>query len=72
MVIKCFHIKPKGGLTLLKLNRSIAEAEKSFQDILAYVQGDAQQHALHEVERNIFSSLLRLGLNLLVVFLARK
>ena len=37
---------------MLKLNRSIAEAEKSFQDILAYVQGDAQQHALHETENS--------------------
>ena len=57
---------------MLNLDQSIAEAEKSFQDILAYVQADAQQQALHEVERNIFSSLLRLGLNLLVVFLAKK
>ena len=57
---------------MLNLDQSIAEAEKSFQDILTYVQGDAQQQALHEVERNIFSSLLKVGLNLLVVFIAKK
>jgi hypothetical protein len=40
---------------MLNLDEGIAEAEKSLQDILAYLQANAQQQAFHEVERNIFS-----------------
>lgn len=50
----------------------IAQARKQFEQILSYVQGEAQSKQLNEVEKGIFYSLLKLGLTLLLVFFQQK
>lgn len=59
------------------LHRSIMEqlithAKEQFDQILSYVQCKAQSQQLHEVEKGIFSSLLKIGLTLLMVFFQAK
>ncbi len=50
----------------------IAQARKQFDDILLYVHGKAQSQQVNEVEKGIFSALLKLGLTLLLVFFQQK
>ena len=54
------------------MERIITQARQEFEDILNYVQGNAQKQQLSEVEKGIFYSLLKLGLTLLVLFFQRK
>ncbi len=46
----------------------IAQAKWQFDQILSYVQGDAQNQQLNEVEKGIFYALLKLGMTLLLLF----
>jgi hypothetical protein len=48
------------------MEQFIAQARKQFDQILSYVQGEAQSQQLNEVEKGIFYALLKLGLTLLV------
>lgn len=50
----------------------IAQAKGQFDQILSYVQGDAQNQHLNEVEKGIFYALLKLGLALLLIFFQQK
>jgi hypothetical protein len=50
----------------------IAQARTQFDQILSYVQGDAQNQQLNEVEKGIFYALLKLGMVLLMVFFQQK
>src|SRR5271170_7180676 len=54
------------------MERLITQAKNQFDDILAYVQGKAQNQELNIVEKGIFHALLKLGLTLLLVFLQQK
>lgn len=54
------------------MEQLITQTKKQFDDILTYVQGDAQGQQLREVEKGIFRALLKLGLGLLLVFLQQK
>jgi hypothetical protein len=52
---------------------SLLNARKEFDGLLEVIEtGVKEQHALHEVERSLFRSLLRLGFHLLCHFLMRK
>jgi len=53
-------------------NSLLLQAKEKFSEILEYVMGDAQGEQIHEVERNLFGSLLQLGKILLELFLERK
>ena len=48
----------------------ISQAKGQFDQILSYLQGDAQNQQLNEVEKGVFYALLRLGMTLLLVFFA--
>jgi hypothetical protein len=50
----------------------LLQAKEKFNGILEYVMGGAQREQIHEVERNLFVSLLQLGKVLLELFLERK
>ncbi|MCP4652761.1 MAG: ISKra4 family transposase [Candidatus Omnitrophica bacterium] len=50
----------------------ITQARAQFEEILSYIQKEAQNQQLHKVEKGIFSSLLRVGLTLLSLFLEYK
>jgi hypothetical protein len=50
----------------------IAQAKGQFDQILFYIQGEAQNQHLNEVEKGIFYALLKLGLTLLLVFFQQK
>ena len=50
----------------------IAQAKGQFDQILSYIQGDAQNEPLNEVEKGIFYALLKLGMTLLLVFFQQK
>lgn len=50
----------------------IAQAKGQFDQILSYIQGDAQNQQLNEVGKGIFYALLKLGLTLLLVFFQQK
>lgn len=50
----------------------LLQAKEKFNGILEYVMGDAQGEQIHEVERNLFVSLLQLGKVLLELFIERK
>lgn len=54
------------------MEQLISQAKKQFDDILAYVQGKAQNQELNIVEKGIFHALLKLGLTLLLVFFQQK
>ncbi|MGA8163520.1 MAG: ISKra4 family transposase [Waddliaceae bacterium] len=54
------------------MEQHITQAKKQFNDILSYVQGQAQGQQLNEVEKGIFYSLLKLGMTLLLVFFQQK
>lgn len=54
------------------MEQFIAQAKKQFDDILIYIQKDAQNQHLREVEKGIFQVLLKLGLTLLLIFLQQK
>jgi hypothetical protein len=54
------------------MNQLIAQARVQFEQILSYIQGEAQNQQLHEVEKGIFSSLLKIGLTLLSLFFQLK
>lgn len=55
-------------MTIYNHEKMILEAQAEFKGILDYVQGEAQEQQLHEVERGIFRRLLLLGLKLLQLF----
>jgi hypothetical protein len=64
----------KGG-KIMKTNTDsslLIQAKEKFNGILEYIMGDAQGEQIHEVERNLFGSLLQLGKILLELFLERK
>jgi hypothetical protein len=50
------------------MEKLIAQAKGQFDQILSYIQGDAQNQQLNEVEKGIFYALLKLGLTLLLMF----
>lgn len=50
----------------------ITQAKGQFDQILAYIQGDAQNQHLNEVEKGIFYALLKLGMALLLIFFQQK
>jgi hypothetical protein len=50
----------------------IAQAKGQFEQILSYIQEDAQNQHLNEVEKGIFYALLKLGLTLLLVFFQQR
>lgn len=50
------------------MDQLIAQTRVQFEQILSYVQGEAQNQQLHEVEKGIFSALLNIGLTLLSLF----
>ncbi len=50
----------------------LLQAKEKFDGILEYITGDAQGEQIHEVERNLFGSLLQLGKILLELFIERK
>lgn len=54
------------------MEQVIAQAKKQFDNILSYVQGEAQNQQLNEIEKGIFCALLKLGLTLLLVFFQQK
>ena len=54
------------------MDQLITQARAQFEQILSYIQGEAQNQQLHEVEKGIFSSLLKIGLTLLTLFLQFK
>ncbi len=54
------------------MEKLIAQAKGQFDQILSYIQGDAQNQQLNEVEKGIFYSLLKLGLTLLLLFFQQK
>lgn len=54
------------------MEKLIAQAKEQFDQILSYVQGNAQNQHLNEVEKGIFYALLKLGLTLLLVFLQQR
>lgn len=54
------------------MEQLIAHAKKQFDYILSYVQGEAQNQQLNQVEKGIFHALLKLGLTLLWMFLQQK
>lgn len=54
------------------MEQLIAQARKQFDDILSYVQGNAQNQQLNEIEKGIFHALLKLGMTLLLVFFQQK
>lgn len=54
------------------MEQFIAQAKQQFDQILSYIQGDAQNQQLNEVEKGIFYGLLKLGLTLLIVFFQQK
>ncbi|MBF5058545.1 ISKra4 family transposase [Candidatus Neptunochlamydia vexilliferae] len=54
------------------MEQVIAQAKKQFEDILKYVQEEAQNQQINEVEKGIFRSLLELGLTFLRIFLQQK
>lgn len=53
-------------------NILIAQVRIQFEQILSYIQGEAQNQQLHEVEKGIFCSLLKMGLTLLTMFFQLK
>ena len=54
------------------MEQLITQAKKQFDDILSYVQEQAQGQQLNEVEKGIFYALLKLGMTLLLVFFQQK
>ena len=54
------------------MEQFISQAKEQFEQILSYVQGEAQNQQLNQVEKGIFQSLLKLGLILLIVFFQKK
>lgn len=54
------------------MEKLIAQARGQFEHILSYIQADAQNQHLNEVEKGIFYALLKLGLTLLLVFFQQK
>jgi hypothetical protein len=54
------------------MEKLIAQAKGQFDQILSYIQGDAQNQQLNEVEKGIFYALLKLGLTLLLMFFQQK
>lgn len=54
------------------MEQLISQAKKQFDDILSYIQGQAQGQQLNEVEKGIFYALLKLGMTLLLVFFQQK
>ncbi len=50
----------------------IAQAKGQFDQILSYIQGNAQNQQLNEVEKGIFYALLKLGMTLLLLFFRQK
>ena len=50
----------------------ITQAKWQFEQILSYVQGDAQNQQLNEVEKGIFYALLKLGKTLLLLFFQQR
>jgi hypothetical protein len=56
----------KGG-KIMKTNTDsslLIQAKEKFNGILEYIMGDAQGEQIHEVERNLFGSLLQLAISL--------
>jgi hypothetical protein len=69
--VKCFsQKKPHQRWSIME--ELIAQAKGQFDQILSYIQGDAQNQHLNEVEKGIFHALLKLGLTLLLVFFQHK
>ena len=54
------------------MEKLIAQAKGQFDQILSYIQGDAQNQQLNEVEKGIFYAHLKLGLTLLLMFFQQK
>jgi len=54
------------------MEQLITQTRVQFEQILSYIQGEVQNQQLHEVEKGIFSSLLKIGLTLLTLFLQSK
>jgi hypothetical protein len=54
------------------MEQLISQAKKQFDQILSYVQVEAQSQQLNEVEKGIFYALLKLGVLLLAVFFKQK
>lgn len=54
------------------MEQLISQAKKQFDQILTYVQVEAQSQQLNEVEKGIFYALLKLGVLLLAVFFKQK
>ena len=54
------------------MEQLISQTKEQFEQILAYVQGEAQNQQLNQVEKGIFQSLLKLGLTLLILFFQQK
>ena len=54
------------------MDQLITQTWAQFEQILSYIQGEGQNQQLHEVEKGIFSSFLKIGLILLTLFLQFK
>lgn len=57
---------------MINMEAMILEAKAEFQEILEYIQGEAQNQEIHEVEKGILRRLLELGLKLLIGYLKIK
>ncbi len=58
-------------MEVYQVERQLVEQSKVWEEIRRYVEGEALNEALHQVEENLFRRLLALGLSLLKEVLAR-
>ena len=58
-------------MTMYEKESLFERLDERYADLKAYVEGAVGREALHEVERNLFRHVLRLGRGLLEAFVAR-